>query len=292
MSFWTTVFSFRYSIIHAQWSICGIFSLMSKWIFKKPIVITYRGSDLNSKGLIKKISHFVSTKSNINLCVSEAQQEQLKPIKSFLCPNLIDTSRFKPASNESKKLLRDKYGYKVEEPLLLFVGQLIPLKRPMLFLEVIKLLSPAIKLLILGDGELKDQLVKKVHEYGLDERVEIKGQVPYHEIHEYFQIADVHVMASENEGRPNVIYQAMACGIPSLATSVGGIPEMIDHDQSGLLLEPKVKSYVDAIEYLLANPSVKERFGNCAIQKLLGFGNVRNAVVNQHLNQYQKALEN
>lgn len=291
MSFWTFVFSLKYQVVHAQWSVSGVFALMSQWILRRPLVLTFRGSDLNSKGVLKKISHFVSKRSNVNICVAEAQQQLLEPVKSELCPNLIDTTRFKPVSQQSKNILRERKGYVAEDFLLVFVGYLIPVKRPMFILEVIKSLSPVTKLMILGEGELKEPLRKKINELDLGQRVSLPGQVPYHEIHEYFQMADLHIMASESEGRPNVVYQAMACGLPSLATAVGGLPEMIDHDQSGFLLEPEVKPYMDAIMYLQSHQEIREAYGQRAYQKLIGFGNHKDAVLQQHLKIYEKVLE-
>ena len=184
--------------------------------------------------------------------------------------------------------MRHHHDYTDHDFILLYVGYLIPLKRPGFLIELMKDLNPSTKLLILGDGELMSECEHLVRELGLEDRVNLKGQIPNHTIHEYYQLADCHIMASESEGRPNVIYQAMACELPSLATAVGGIPEMIDHCETGYLLAFEKTEYINAIESLESNPNQRLEMGHKAHKKLMSFANDKNTVVTNHLKLYQK----
>jgi len=77
-----------------------------------------------------------------------------------------------------------------------------------------------------------------VNAYDFNDTVEIVGQIPHKKIAEYMKNADFIILPSWSEGLPTVLVEAMACGLPVIATNVGGIPEIINKDV-GILVEPK-----------------------------------------------------
>lgn len=74
---------------------------------------------------------------------------------------------------------------------------------------------------------------------GLDSAVALPGGIPHDEVARYLQAADLFVQPTYSEGTPNALQEAMACGLPCVASAVGGIPEAIDDCVSGLLVPPR-----------------------------------------------------
>jgi glycosyltransferase involved in cell wall biosynthesis len=76
----------------------------------------------------------------------------------------------------------------------------------------------------------------------------------------YYAIADVMALPSLTEGSPNVLLEAMACGVPSVSTAVGGVPEIVAHEESALLVKPRApQELADALERVLAHPDLAQK---------------------------------
>ena len=125
---------------------------------------------------------------------------------------------------------------------LLWAGQLRPVKGLAYLLEAVKLLIDRgfnVHLTIVGDGEQGDYLRDLASKLGLKHAVEFPGYVPPGPaLKTYFDRADIYVLPSLSEGIPKVLLEAMAAGLPIVATKVGGIPDIIEDGVNGLLVEP------------------------------------------------------
>jgi len=164
----------------------------------------------------------------------------------------VDTSIFRP--------LKMKKEYD-----LLFVGRLSKEKNlPMLF-EVFKKLKkemPNIKLCIIGDGPEKERLKN----YASD-GVLFLGYVRQSELPRYYNKSKVIVLTSLSEGLPTVLMEAMACGVPAVATNVGGVAEIVKDWETGLLAESNdYNSFKEKIKFLLENESARVKMGSKALQ--------------------------
>ncbi len=91
-----------------------------------------------------------------------------------------------------------------------------------------------VKLLIVGDGPERERLMATVRATGISERVVFTGQVK--NVQPVYAIADVFVLSSHSEGSPNVLLEAMAAQVPIVATAVGGVPEIVENEESALLV--------------------------------------------------------
>lgn len=124
-------------------------------------------------------------------------------------------SRFLPVSERRKMALREKIGLPKENRILLTVGRLTHRKGIDDLIRVASNLSPEeITWCVVGDGNLRSEVE-------LIDTTQAIGRVPYQEIHQYFQLADLVVHPSRIEGLPNVLLEAAACGVPSIARDVG-----------------------------------------------------------------------
>jgi glycosyltransferase involved in cell wall biosynthesis len=116
------------------------------------------------------------------------------------------------------------------------------------------------------------------------------GVLPRSDLIEWYRRATVFVAPSIWDNSPNTIYEAMACGTPVVATSVGGIPELVDHGRTGTLQSPtNPRALATAILSLLDNPSLARRMGACARAKAVDEYSL-DRIVGRTLNAYQAAL--
>lgn len=119
---------------------------------------------------------------------------------------------------------------------LIFIGNLIKTKGVFELLQAIKLLNdPEVTLHMVGGGPEAQALARTANELGMSNQVQFYGRLPHQQVSELLQHSQLLVLPSYSEGVPNVIMEALACGIPVVATSVGGIPEVVS-EQSGVLL--------------------------------------------------------
>jgi glycosyltransferase involved in cell wall biosynthesis len=109
-------------------------------------------------------------------------------------------------------------------------------------------------------------LEKLITEKHLENTVHLAGEVP--EARTYLKAFDIFTLTSRKEGLPYALLEASAAGIPAVASKIGGIPEIIDDNQTGILIEAgNDKQIAQAIEKLLDNPSLRSQMGRAAVAK-------------------------
>jgi glycosyltransferase involved in cell wall biosynthesis len=165
--------------------------------------------------------------------------------------NGVDASRFFPGS---KHEARKKLGVTEDNPVLLWVGSLVPVKGLdvlMLALQRVSQLGQGFRCYLVGDGPCRRLLVNQIGQLGLTDRVSLVGPRPHRDLPDWFRAADVFVLPSRSEGVPNVLLEAMACGVPFVATDVGGVAEVAD-SASGPLVEPNPEALANALTRVLA----------------------------------------
>jgi glycosyltransferase involved in cell wall biosynthesis len=114
---------------------------------------------------------------------------------------------------------------------------------------------PETGLVVVGDGPLRNNLVAQAQELNVRERVRFVGTVPKTQVAAYLKACDVFVLNSSYEGLPHVLLEAMAAGLPVIATHVGGVPEVVDHQVNGLLIPPRdLKALREALLRLRSDP--------------------------------------
>jgi glycosyltransferase involved in cell wall biosynthesis len=185
-------------------------------------------------------------------------------------PNSVDTTIFFPRSPASRESV----------PIISYIGRLSREKGPDTLLKAINLLQGRVshfKVFIVGDGELRPMLQNMVCEYGLKDSIHFTGSVP--NVADYYQQSRVVVMPSYSEGMPLVLLEAMACGVPVIASRVGGILDVMglpDQDapepegywisERGLLVTPGNEDALAAALYrLLTDQQLQERVSQNAL---------------------------
>lgn len=159
--------------------------------------------------------------------------------------------------------LRKQLGIKEDERMILAVGRLSKEKAQIDLLRTFTNLqetNPEVnaKLVIVGDGPEREMLEAATQSLGLSNRVVFTGQV--NNVQVYYAAADVLVNPSHSEGSPYVLLEAMAANLPIVATAVGGVPEMVENNESALLVPPNdPPSIAASIARLLTDRELAQR---------------------------------
>lgn len=158
-----------------------------------------------------------------------------------------------------------------EPATLLFLGRLERGKGIYELLEAIAKLSPSfpkIRLLAGSDGNIKD-VADHARKLGIQDRIELLGWVQGSQKEELLARATLFVLPSYNEGLPMGVLEAMAAGLPVVATAVGGIPDAVEDGVEGLLVSPgNVDALCAAIEKLLLSSQLRQQMGEAAVRKV------------------------
>jgi glycosyltransferase involved in cell wall biosynthesis len=210
-----------------------------------PVVIKVQGSDINM--FTYKPLHLVQIRwalqqAYVVVAVSKAMAERLAqigvdPRRTKVLYNGLDHQRFYPVNKHSA---RRQLGIGQDFEVILFVGILLDAKGIAELLDAFTDLShkrPLAHLYYVGKGPFQKMLVARVRERGIQERVHFIGAVAHTDLATWYSAASVFCLPSWEEGVPNVVLEAMACGTPVVATDVGGIAEILPRF-AGILAPP------------------------------------------------------
>jgi glycosyltransferase involved in cell wall biosynthesis len=119
-----------------------------------------------------------------------------------------------------------------------------------------------VRLVLVGDGPLRDAVEARVAALGLTDHVKFAGRVPYEDVPPWYRSADLFVLPSEFDNSPNVALEAMASGLPVVATDVGGLRQYVRHGVNGELVPAGDSSALAAsmLRYL-DDPDLSARVG-------------------------------
>jgi colanic acid/amylovoran biosynthesis glycosyltransferase len=148
---------------------------------------------------------------------------------------------------------------------ILTVGRTEPVKGHAVLLDAVALLAERgidTRATVVGDGSLLPGLRRRAAELGIDGRVRFPGSVGQDRIRNHYAGADVFCLPSFAEGVPVVLMEAMAMGLPVVASRVMGVPELVEHGASGLLVPPaRPDLLADALQRLAVDPTLRRRMG-------------------------------
>jgi glycosyltransferase involved in cell wall biosynthesis len=121
---------------------------------------------------------------------------------------------------------------------------------------------------ILGDGPLKERLIRKARDLKIEGDVDFLS--PTSDVFSYYQLLDLYLNTSHHEGIPLTILEAMACGKPVVAPSVGGVPEIVSHGEHGLLVEGREpRKFADSCLKLIQNKDLRITMGETASKRIV-----------------------
>ena len=176
-------------------------------------------------------------------------------------PNGVDINKYCFVSKADKQLLRNNLKLPLNRKIIIFSGRLVQRKGVDILLQSLEIIlnkdqNPL--LVVAGSGYLQfDSVEKKVKDYvldkGLSNSVLFLGNID--NIDEYLKVSDVFAFPSRREGMPNAVLEAMATGLPIVATRISGVVDLITDGENGLLVNPEdPKDLAEKLIMVLANP--------------------------------------
>ena len=251
-------------VVHCHWTISGLVAYVSTRLWRRPLVLSVRGSDIHlvEHGLVAQLHRKIYARMDLIVAVSQDIAEKLAAIgvprdKVRVVCNGVDR-RFQPGDRQAA---RRRLDLQAGDFIALFVGLLIPIKGLDILVEALaKSQTGELVCLLVGDGPLLSELQQQAADLGVGDRLRFVGRQPSDEIPDWMAAADVLVLPSRSEGRPNVVLEAQSCGIPVVATAVGGTPELVQDGETGLLLEPDdPQALAAAIDRLRSDSGLRDR---------------------------------
>lgn len=215
------------------------------------------------RALLRRADGFVA---NCEAVTEEFRRGGAPPGRIHLLPGGVDTERYHPVYAGRKKLVRERLGLPVERFLVGYSGKLNRgkgLEHLVAAWPALRARHPDLHLVLIGGGahqtlSQEEALRAQVRELGVAEHVTFTGYVE--NVPEYLQSLDLFVLPTEYEALPNALMEAMACGLPCVASRVGGIPDLVEDGVSGRLVAPgDPEALVRAVSELRDDPALAER---------------------------------
>ena len=175
----------------------------------------------------------------------------------------VDAAQFRPPNGKPAPQ---------SPPLIVCVARHVPVKNLGLLLEACSLLrrrGVEFRLALVGDGPCRAELESRCAQLELNDHVEFAGAVEHTQVLAWWQRASIAVLSSHSEGMPVCLMEAAACGVPAVATAVGGIPELVEHDVTGRLVAPgDADAFAGALQHLLEHREQAMSMGRAARRRV------------------------
>lgn len=258
-------------ILNIHEPVPGIGDIASFLAPDKPIVLTYHAVSMRKGRLLPDLFvwlyehgplNILLRRANLIICSSDfVRFEFLNSYtqKSRTITPAVDSNFFKPLENNSAS---------AKHPTVLFVASLNRaeqykgLKYLIDGIKIVKETVPDIRLVVVGDGDMKGSYEAHANRLGLHDSVKFEGRLSGGALVKQYERADIFSLPSLNESFGMVILEAMSAGLPIVATNVGGIPTLVDEGKNGFLVEPRsAAALAEKIEYLIAHPAEAAALG-------------------------------
>jgi glycosyltransferase involved in cell wall biosynthesis len=181
-----------------------------------------------------------------------------------LIPNGIPVDEYVP--DEARRLeWRETNGIELDAVVIVHIGRFAEVKNHALLVNAFAKLhcQEPLYLLLVGGGELEGVVRQQVQQLGLESRVRFMGVRA--DVPAILNASDIFTLSSKWEGNPMSVQEAMAAGLPVVSTAVGGVPELVQHGTTGLLVSPEdVEAFASALQTLIDQPRQRRQMGEQA----------------------------
>lgn len=196
----------------------------------------------------------------------------------------IDLCKFSRQAIQEKNKMRKRYGYNDEEFIMFYAAELNHNKHQDFIINVVKELKekiPNIKLLLAGDGCLKEKYWEQSRRLGLSENVEFLGR--RNDVPNLLRISDVYISSSRREGLPVSVLEAMATGLPVIVTDIRGHRDLICNGKNGYIIKiDDLKAFTGAVEKLYYSKELRGKMGRENLE-LVGIYSIENVLMEMNV---------
>lgn len=248
-------------LLHAHMPHAHLLAGMAGLVAGRPVLTTIHARQLCTLDLeVHRAFHtHVSVVCRQTFC--QALGLGVDPARLSCDPNGVDTGAFAPRPRSGR--LRRALGLADEVPLAGCVGRLSPEKGPEVLVRAAQLAqrrAPALHFVFVGDGPMAGELRALAQALGVADRVHFAG--PQADMPDVYADLDLQVCCSHTEAMPLAVLEGMASGLPVVATRVGGVPELVAHGASGLLVAPgDFDALATACATLAGTAALRRRLG-------------------------------
>jgi glycosyltransferase involved in cell wall biosynthesis len=257
---------FRPDILHAHDYKTNLLSIRLRRGTSSRVVTTMHGYGIPTRRLsmyylldrwsLPRMDHVVAVSRDLR---DKALRWGVSPSRCTIVDNAIDADLYRRSSDGQS--IRQRLKLPTDRPIIGAVGRLTEVKGfEQLISAAHSLLADGLDLhlIIVGDGEQRPQLAGLISRLGCEDRIHLLGHRT--DMIDLYHCMDVYALSSLREGLPNVVLEAMAMEVPVVATRVAGVPNVIEHERSGLIVDPgDVSQLAASIARLLRDPALRQR---------------------------------
>jgi glycosyltransferase involved in cell wall biosynthesis len=265
----------RPHIVHTHMAKAGTAGRLAARLGRVPIVVhTFHGHTFHSywgpvkSAVFLQIERTLGAMTDRVVAITDAQKADIAhygvaPLSKIVTIPLGLEIEPMLQAEQHRGRLRAELGVSTVQPLIGIVARLVPIKAHEVFLEaaaIVRATSPGSTFLIIGDGERRSELESMARQLGIADATRFLGWRD--DMREVYADLDVVTLCSNNEGSPVALIEALAAARPVVSTRVGGVPNVVQDGESGLLVPPREPAaFADAILALLKDPNRAARFG-------------------------------
>jgi glycosyltransferase involved in cell wall biosynthesis len=267
----------EFDLVHAHWVIPnGPIGALVARRHGIPLVVSLHGSDVSvsqRSGWLGRLARSSFTRAAAVTAPSEDLLERARDLGAdchmALIPYGADADAF-AANPAARRRIRTQLGMSADHTVICGVGRFVHLKGFEYLIDAFADSSaalPHLRLVFVGDGDLRHSLQDRARSLGVEDAVTFAGMAARDEMPAYLAAADIVVVPSIHydgyvDGLPNVALEAMAAGKPLIATRVGGLAQLVQSGENGLLVEEQDSgALADAIVALARDPDLRARLG-------------------------------
>jgi len=279
-----------YGLTHSFFTVpCGFISMLLKWEFRLPYIVSLRGSDVPGysdrwpliyaflKPVFALIWQQAAAVISNSLGLKELALKTNPKQKIGVIYNGVDTEKFKPGGRSLASVPEAKL---LEEFNVVSTSRLTDRKGINYLIDAMAIIVkkyPQVRLKIIGDGNARIKFERQSEELGIKDKVKFLGLFSHDEMPVFYNGMRIFVLPSLNEGMSNTVLEAMSSGLPILATDTGGTAELVTDGENGYIIRMKDAVHLaEKMEILINNPALRQSMGRVSRERAekLNWGNV------------------
>ena len=284
---WDIVKDYQPDLIHCHTFKAGLLVRSKKTSI--PIIHTFHGHHLYdpdygkfARLVLNGIERKLARRSKKILTIGSRVGEELLGVgigKKSQYQSIVPGVRVPKISDRSK--IVERFSLHPNRLNVLWMGRLTRVKRPDRVIEIAKH-YPEVNFIMAGDGELREELEAKA-----EENVHFLGVQSSDEM---FSLADIVLLTSDSEGMPLTLIEGQMAGVPAIATDVGSVSEIVEHEVTGLVTSTQIEKIISSLGRLLGDSMLRSTMAKNARERALSRFSIE-TMVDSHIQVYKQALE-